>query len=132
MDQFGRRRATRYSSSNLSGEACGLANGVYSSRCRAAGIKPHPIRFPVQLPTFFVPHLTAAGDLVLDPLAGSRTTIEAGERERRERGHAAAAEEATCQSSWTQGAAAGAALRDCRKVFFVDTGLHRLPPVAYD
>jgi site-specific DNA-methyltransferase (cytosine-N4-specific) len=47
------------------------------------GIKPHPARFPIQLPTFFVRFLTDPGDIVLDPFAGSNTTGEACERERR-------------------------------------------------
>jgi DNA modification methylase len=41
---------------------------------------PHPARFPVQLPEFFIKFLTAEGDLVLDPFAGSCTTGEAAER----------------------------------------------------
>lgn len=59
------------------------ANGHYMSRCKAAGIKPHPARFPVQLPAFFIRFLTNSGDLVLDPFAGSNTTGEAAEREGR-------------------------------------------------
>jgi DNA modification methylase len=41
---------------------------------------PHPARFSVQLPEFFIKFLTAEGDLVLDPFAGSCTTGEAAER----------------------------------------------------
>jgi DNA modification methylase len=41
---------------------------------------PHPARFPVQLPDFFIKFLTEEGDLVLDPFAGSCTTGEAAER----------------------------------------------------
>jgi len=59
------------------------ANGVYLSRCQEAGIRPHPARFPIQLPTFFIRFLTDPGDLVLDPFAGSNTTGEAAEREGR-------------------------------------------------
>lgn len=59
------------------------ANGQYMSRCQAAGLKPHPARFPVQLPTFFIRFLTDENDLVLDPFAGSNTTGEAAERESR-------------------------------------------------
>ena len=43
-------------------------------------MKPHPARFPVQLPEFFIKFLTSRGDLVLDPFAGSCTTGEAAER----------------------------------------------------
>ena len=50
------------------------ANDVYTKRCKEAGIKPHPARFPAALPEFFIKLLTDAGDVVLDPFAGSNTT----------------------------------------------------------
>ena len=50
------------------------SNGVYMSRCKEAGIKPHPARFPAALPDFFVRLLTDEHDVVVDPLAGSNTT----------------------------------------------------------
>jgi site-specific DNA-methyltransferase (cytosine-N4-specific) len=56
------------------------SNGHYLRRCAEEGIKPHPARFPIQLPEFFIKFLTAEGDLVLDPFAGSCTTGEAAER----------------------------------------------------
>ena len=56
------------------------ADGYYLTRCAEEKIKPHPARFPVQLPEFFIKFLTAEGDLVLDPFAGSCTTGEAAER----------------------------------------------------
>lgn len=59
------------------------SNGRYLEMCKKSGIKPHPARFPVQLPTFFVRMLTDPGDMVLDPFAGSNTTGEACEREKR-------------------------------------------------
>jgi len=59
------------------------ANGYYMSRCSADGKKPHPARFPIQLPLFFIRFLTAKNDLVLDPFAGSNTTGEACEGEGR-------------------------------------------------
>jgi len=59
------------------------ANGAYMSRCQQTQIKPHPARFPIQLPTFFIRFLTDPLDLVLDPFAGSNTTGEAAEREGR-------------------------------------------------
>ena len=55
------------------------ANGHYLERCKETGHKPHPARFPIQLPLFFIRFLTDAGDLVLDPFAGSNTTGEACE-----------------------------------------------------
>jgi DNA modification methylase len=48
-------------------------------RCKETGHKPHPARFPIQLPLFFLRFLTDEGDLVLDPFAGSNTTGEACE-----------------------------------------------------
>jgi site-specific DNA-methyltransferase (cytosine-N4-specific) len=59
------------------------ANGHYLERCKVQGIKPHPARFPVQLPTFFIRYLTDPGDLVFDPFAGSNTTGQACELEGR-------------------------------------------------
>ncbi|MCY2951323.1 MAG: site-specific DNA-methyltransferase [Planctomycetota bacterium] len=59
------------------------ATGSYMAQCKEAGRIPHPARFPIQLPTFFIRFLTEPGDLVLDPFAGSNTTGEAAEREER-------------------------------------------------
>ncbi len=59
------------------------SNGRYLEACKRTGLKPHPARFPIQLPTFFLRFLTEPGDLVLDPFAGSNTTGEACEREKR-------------------------------------------------
>ncbi len=59
------------------------SNGVYLSACKKNGVKPHPARFPIQLPTFFLRYLTDPGDIVLEPFAGSNTTGEACEREKR-------------------------------------------------
>ena len=50
------------------------ANDTYTKRCKAAGLKIHPARFPAALPEFFVRLLTDVGDLVVDPFAGSNTT----------------------------------------------------------
>lgn len=49
------------------------ANDVYTLRCKEAGLKIHPARFPAALPEFFVKLLTDEGDLVVDPFAGSNT-----------------------------------------------------------
>lgn len=59
------------------------SNGYYLTRCKEARIKPHPARFPVLLPEFFIKFLTEPGDLILDPFAGSCTTGEAAERHSR-------------------------------------------------
>ncbi len=50
------------------------ANDPYTLRCKEAGIKIHPARFPAVLPEFFIKMLTDHDDLVVDPFAGSNTT----------------------------------------------------------
>jgi site-specific DNA-methyltransferase (cytosine-N4-specific) len=56
------------------------ANDLYTERCKAAGVKIHPARFPAALPEFFLKLLTEEQDLVLDPFAGSNTTGAVAER----------------------------------------------------
>jgi site-specific DNA-methyltransferase (adenine-specific)/site-specific DNA-methyltransferase (cytosine-N4-specific) len=43
----------------------------------------HPATFPIALPTFFIKGFTQPGDLVVDPFAGSCTTLRASIREQR-------------------------------------------------
>lgn len=50
------------------------ANDPYTLKCKEAGIKIHPARFPAVLPEFFIKFLTDINDVVLDPFAGSNTT----------------------------------------------------------
>ena len=50
------------------------ANDQYTKRCKEAGIKLHPARFPAALPEFFVKLTTDEGDVILDPFGGSMTT----------------------------------------------------------
>jgi DNA modification methylase len=50
------------------------SNDGYTKKCKEAGIKIHPARFPAQLPEFFVKLLTDEGDVVVDPFGGSMTT----------------------------------------------------------
>ena len=59
------------------------SNSPYLRYCRDNGLKPHPARFPIELPEFFVRMLTDEGDTVLDPFAGSCATGEVCERLRR-------------------------------------------------
>jgi DNA modification methylase len=59
------------------------SNSAYIRYCTENGLKPHPARFPVELPEFFIRMLTDAGDLVIDPFAGSCVTGEAAERTKR-------------------------------------------------
>jgi DNA modification methylase len=56
------------------------ANDPYTMRCKAAGTKIHPARFPAALPEFFIKLLTDEGDLVVDPFAGSNTAGAVAER----------------------------------------------------
>jgi len=49
------------------------ANDEYTLQCKEHGMKIHPARFPVALPSFFIKLLTNANDLVIDPFAGSNT-----------------------------------------------------------
>ncbi|GAB4463234.1 MAG: site-specific DNA-methyltransferase [Elainellaceae cyanobacterium] len=50
------------------------SNSSYLRRCKEAGMKPHPARFPASFADFFINFLTDENDLVLDPFAGSNTT----------------------------------------------------------
>lgn len=65
---------------NLIAVANTESNSYYLRYCRAKGIKPHPARFPIALPEYFVRMLTDKGDTVLDPFAGSCVTGAACER----------------------------------------------------
>jgi site-specific DNA-methyltransferase (cytosine-N4-specific) len=65
---------------NLLKHGNNAANDPYTERCKATGIKIHPARFPAALPEFFIKLLTAEGDLVLDPFAGSNTTGAVAEK----------------------------------------------------
>lgn len=56
------------------------SNSYYLRACRAAGLKPHPARYPIALPEFFMEFLTTKGDVVLDPFCGSNVTGECAER----------------------------------------------------
>jgi site-specific DNA-methyltransferase (cytosine-N4-specific) len=55
------------------------SNMKYQRMCAERKIKPHPARFPVGLPAFFIEFLTEPGDLVFDPFGGSGVTGEAAE-----------------------------------------------------
>jgi len=55
------------------------SNSYYLRRCKDENIKPHPARFPVGLPEFFIKFLTKPNELVFDPFAGSCVTGEAAQ-----------------------------------------------------
>ena len=69
--------------SNLLQIANTESNSHYLRACAALGIKPHPARFPADLPRFFIRFLTDPGDVVLDPFAGSNVTGSVCEQEGR-------------------------------------------------
>jgi site-specific DNA-methyltransferase (cytosine-N4-specific) len=48
--------------------------------CQEHKIKPHPARFPGDLPEYFIRMLTDPGDFVFDPFGGSCITGEVAER----------------------------------------------------
>ena len=50
------------------------SNSAYQKKCRTAGLKVHPARFPAGFADFFIKFLTDEGDLVFDLFAGSNTT----------------------------------------------------------
>ena len=56
------------------------SNSFYLRYCEQRGLKPHPARYPAELPEFFVRMLTDPGDLVVDLFAGSCVTGEVCER----------------------------------------------------
>ncbi len=56
------------------------SNSSYLVKCKDAGIKPHPARFPVDLPEYFIRMLSDKGDFVFDPFGGSCVTGEAAEK----------------------------------------------------
>lgn len=56
------------------------SNSYYLRACREADVKPHPARYPIGIPEFFIRFLTERDEVVLDPFAGSNVTGEAAER----------------------------------------------------
>lgn len=59
------------------------SNDRYLRLCKEHGIKPHPARFPIDIPQFFIRFLTEPGAVVFDPFAGSGTTGAAAQSEGR-------------------------------------------------
>lgn len=56
------------------------SNTKYLEACRAAGIKPHPARFPSALPEFAIKLTTDPGEVILDPFGGSLECAETAMR----------------------------------------------------
>ncbi len=59
------------------------SNSIYLRLCKENGIKPHPARYPADLPEYFIRMLTDQDDLVFDPFAGSCVTGEVAEKLKR-------------------------------------------------
>jgi site-specific DNA-methyltransferase (cytosine-N4-specific) len=59
------------------------ANSPYLQKCKNANIKPHPARFPKELPQLFIDFLTDPGDVVMDPFCGSNITGIVAENSKR-------------------------------------------------
>ena len=68
---------------NLIAVANTESNSIYLQLCKENDIKPHPARYPADLPEYFIRMLTDRGDLVLDPFAGSCVTGEVAEKLKR-------------------------------------------------
>ena len=56
------------------------SNSFYLRYCETHDLKPHPARYPAELPEYFIRMLTDRGASVLDPFAGSCVTGEVCER----------------------------------------------------
>lgn len=65
---------------NLIAVAHTESNSYYQKYCKENDLKPHPARFPCELPEYFIRMLTDPGDVVVDPFAGSCVTGEVAER----------------------------------------------------
>lgn len=65
---------------NLIAVANTESNSYYLNYCAKHNIKPHPARFPADLPEFFIRMLTDKNDSILDPFAGSCVTGQVAER----------------------------------------------------
>jgi site-specific DNA-methyltransferase (cytosine-N4-specific) len=68
---------------NLIAAAHTESNSAYIRYCIDNKLKPHPARFPSEVPEFFIRMLTDVNDLVVDPFAGSCVTGETAERTKR-------------------------------------------------
>ena len=68
---------------NLIAVAHTESNSAYIRYCAEKNLKPHPARFPSEIPEFFIRMLTDVDDLVVDPFAGSCVTGETAERHKK-------------------------------------------------
>lgn len=56
------------------------SNSHYLRYCKLHDLKPHPARYPAEIPEYFIRMLTDPGNVVIDPFAGSCITGEVCER----------------------------------------------------
>jgi site-specific DNA-methyltransferase (cytosine-N4-specific) len=59
------------------------SSSSYLQKCKEYDMKPHPARFPKELPQFFIDFLTERGDVVMDPFCGSNVTGSVAEKSMR-------------------------------------------------
>jgi site-specific DNA-methyltransferase (cytosine-N4-specific) len=59
------------------------SSSSYLQKCKEYDMKPHPARFPKELPQFFIDFLTETGDIVMDPFCGSNVTGSVAEKSMR-------------------------------------------------
>lgn len=52
------------------------SNSYYLRYCKEHDLKPHPARYPAEIPEYFIRMLTDPGNTVIDPFAGSCITGE--------------------------------------------------------
>jgi site-specific DNA-methyltransferase (cytosine-N4-specific) len=65
---------------NIIVKANTTSNDQYMRYCKENRIKPHPARYPSEIPEFFIEFLTDPGDIVYDPFSGSNVTGAAAEK----------------------------------------------------
>lgn len=80
MPEFLNNQALPYTKTNYRSQLVSLLSGDldfhnHSSREYTHSLHAFPAKFPPQLPRTFIEGLTEPGDIVLDPMAGSGTTI---------------------------------------------------------
>ncbi|PEB95361.1 MULTISPECIES: site-specific DNA-methyltransferase [Bacillus] len=80
---IGYEEAFDYFNDNLLEISNTRSNDKYLNACKILDKKPHPARFPKELPSFFVNFLTDEGDVIYDPFGGSCVTGEVAENSKR-------------------------------------------------
>lgn len=63
--------------SNLMTFSNAVSSSQYFKYCKDKGIKPHPARFPIEIPRFLIKLASKVNDVIWDPFSGSLTVMEA-------------------------------------------------------